>query len=139
MINMKRAVAFLPLYLAWAVGLDYLFDSASHDSNRFVPTWIVVGFVASALFVAVVSMRYLVRWARGAIPAQRHHLYVAILIAIVLSGLATDVLKGIAALLVGGHPWWVLLPIYTLGYVTCWAVLVFVTKAMAGRTSSKQD
>lgn len=127
MINTKRALLLLPLYLVAVIAVDVVFDSASPASSTSVPTWMVVGFIVSALAVAAIVLGYLVRRAGGKVPQQRHNAYMALLVAILVSGFVSDALKGLASLLLGGHPWWVLVPIYTIGYAVLWAVLEYAS------------
>jgi cytochrome c oxidase assembly factor CtaG len=132
-INTKRVLLLLPLYLVWVIAVDVLFASASPASSTSVPSWMVVGFVVSPLAVAGIVLWYLVRRASGEVPQQRHHTYMALLVAIMVSGFVSDALKGVASLLLGGHPWWVLVPIYTIGYAVCWAVLVYTANVLGRR------
>lgn len=136
MINTKRALLFLPLYLAWVIAVDLLFDSASTASSTSVPMWMVVGFIVSAFAVAGVILWYLIKRASGQISIQREHTYTALLVAIVVSGFVSDALKGLATLLLGGHPWWVLIPAYTIGYAVCWVVLDYTATALRRRAQS---
>lgn len=137
MINAKRILLYLPLYLAWAVAIDVLFNSAGPPGSKSVPTWMTVGFILSIVAVSGVVLRYLSRCAAGKMPQQRQHVYTALLAAIVVSGLVDGALKGAVWLLLGGHPWWVLVPIFTLGYAACWAVLVFMVNWLERRTGER--
>lgn len=96
-----------------------------------------VGFIVSAVVVAGLVLWYLSRRAAGKVPQQRQHVYTALLVAIVVSGFVDDALKGVAWLLLGGHPWWVLVPIYTLGYAACWAVLVLMVNWLEHRADDR--
>lgn len=135
MLNPRRLLILLPVYLAVAMGLDYLFDSSTRASTKALPAWVVVGFVVSTLLVAAAVTWYLMRRGCGIVSDQRHRTYMALLAAIVVSGLFTDVLKGVLSAALGGHPWWAMLPIYILGYLTCWAVLLIVLNRT--KTSSR--
>lgn len=137
MINAKRILLYLPLYLVWAVTIDVLFDRASPPSSKSVPAWMTVGFIVSAVVVAGVVLWYLSRRASGKVPQQRQHVYTALLVAIIVSGFVDDALKGVAWLLLGDHPWWVLVPIYTLGYAACWAVLVLMVNWLEHRADDR--
>ncbi|WP_083213410.1 hypothetical protein [Mycobacterium malmoense] len=139
MINAKRMLLFLPLYVVGAVTVDVWFDSASPPGSKSVPTWMTVGFIVSAVFVAGVVLWYLSRRAAGKVPQQRQHVYTALFIAIIVSGFVADALKGAAWLLLGGHPWWVLVPIYTLGYAACWAVLMLMVNRLERRTDDRSN
>lgn len=138
MINTKRVLLLLPPYLVWVIAIDALFDSAGSAGSTSVPAWMVVGFVVSALAVAGVTLWYLIRRASGKVPEQRHHSYMALLVAIVVSGFVSDALKGVASLLLGGHPWWILVPIYPVGYAACWAVLLFMVGRFDRRSSGNE-
>lgn len=96
MINAKRILLYLPLYLVWAVTIDVLFDSASPPGSKSVPAWMTIGFVVSAVVVAGVVLWYLSRHAAGKVPQQRQHVYTALLVAIIVSGFVDDALKGAA-------------------------------------------
>ncbi|ODR15023.1 hypothetical protein [Mycobacterium shimoidei] len=133
MINTKRALLLLPIYLVGMIAVDVLFDAASPASSTTVPMWMVVGFIICALAVAVIVLWYLVRRTSGKVPEQRHGAYMALLAAILVSGFVSDALKGVASLLLGGHPWWVLVPIYILGYAVMLAVLVYATNVLSRR------
>ncbi|PBJ29317.1 hypothetical protein XV03_24155, partial [Mycobacterium avium subsp. hominissuis] len=50
-INMKRAVLILPLYVAALTAVDMVFHSTRLNPSKSVPVWIVVGFIASAIAV----------------------------------------------------------------------------------------
>lgn len=133
-INTKRALLFLPLYLVWVLVIEGLFNSASPAGSKSVPMWMVVGFIVSAVVVAVVVIWYLIARGGGKIPEQRHHAYMAILIAVVVSGFVDDALKGVAFLLLGGHHWWALIPVFTVGYAVFCAVLVYSANWLDRRT-----
>lgn len=139
MINAKRILLLLPLYLVWTITIDVLFDSASPPGSKSVPTWMIVGFVLCAVAVAVIVFWYLLRRASGKVPEQRQHTYTALLVAIIVSGFITDALKGLARLLLGSHPWWMLVPIYTIGYAACWAVLVFMVNWLEDRADERKS
>lgn len=137
MINAKRILLYLALYLVWAVTIDVLFDRASPPSSKSVPAWMTVGFIVSAVVAAGVVLWYLSRRAVGKVPQQRQHVYTAFLVAIIVSGFVDDALKGVAWLLLGRHPWWVLVPIYTVGYAACWAVLVLMVNWLEHRADDR--
>ena len=139
MINTKRVLLFLPLYLVWAIAIDVLFDSAGPSGAKSVPTWTIVGFIVSAAAVAGAVFWYLFKRASGEVPAQRQHTYTALFVAIVASGFVDDALKGVAWILLGGRPWWVLVPIYTIGYAVCWVVLVLVATWLGHRAGEVDD
>lgn len=139
MINTKRVLLLLPLFLAWEIAIDALFDSGAATRSSSVPVWMVVGFVVSALAAAGITLWYLIRRQGGKVPQQQQHTYLALLVAIVVAGFVSDALKGAASLLLGAHPWWVLIPIYTLGYAVCWAMLVFMLGRFANHANDERS
>ena len=139
MINTKRVLLFLPLYLVWAIAIDVLSDSTGPSGATSVPTWMIVGFVVSAVAVAGAVLWYLIKRASGEVLQQRQHIYTTLFVAIVASGFVDDALKGVAWVLLGGRPWWVLVSIYTIGYAVCWVVLVLVANWLGHRTDDVQD
>lgn len=92
-----------------------------------------VGFIVSAVIVAGVVLWYLSRRAAGKVPVQRHHVYTALFVAIIVSGLVEDAFKGAAWLVLGGHPRWALVPICTVSYAACWAVFVLMVNWLEHR------
>lgn len=136
MINKRRAFLLLPLYLVWVLVIEGLFKSGGSTDAKAVPGWMVAGFIMSAIAVACVALWYLIARRGGKVPEQRHHAYLALLISVVISGLVDDALKGVAALIVPGPPWWVLVLVYAAGYAVFCAVLVYVANIFVRRTSS---
>lgn len=47
MINLKRAVLLLPVYIAAMIAVDVVFKSAHIAPSKPLPVWIVAGFIAS--------------------------------------------------------------------------------------------
>lgn len=139
MINKKRVVLLLPLYLALVIAIEMVFNHARLTPGKPVPLWLIVAFIATALAVAVIAIGYMVRRAVGKVPQQRHHTYMALLVAGIVSGFFSDALKGVASLLLHGQPLWILVPIYTLGYVVFCAVLVYTANRLERCTGDAQD
>jgi len=139
MINTKRVLLLLPLYLVWTIAVDVLFDSAGPSGGTSVPAWMIVGFIVSTVAVAGAVFWYLFKRGSGEVPRQRQHMYTALFVAIVASGFVDDALEGVAWILLGGRPWWVLVPIYTIGYAVCWVVLVPVANWLAHRAGDVAD
>ena len=61
MINVKRAVLLLPLYVAAMLAIDAIFHSSYLNASKSVPAWEVVGFVASAFAVVAITIWYVTR------------------------------------------------------------------------------
>jgi ABC-type uncharacterized transport system YnjBCD permease subunit len=137
MVNAKRILLYLPLYVVWAVTVDVLFDSATPPGSKSVPAWMTVGFIASAVIVAGVVLWYLSRRAAGKVPTQRHHVYIALFVAIIVSGLVEDAGKGAAWLIIGSHPWWALVPICTIGYAALWVAFVLMANWLERRADDR--
>jgi len=142
-INIKRSLLLLPAYLAVVITIDAVFIHTRLTPGRPVPLWLVVAFITTAVVVAIVAIWYVVRWAGGKVPQQRHHVYMSLLVGIVISGFIADALKGIASLVLHGQPVWVLVPIYTIGYAVFCAVLAYTanrfdrhSRDTQGRSSS---
>ncbi|BBN47212.1 MULTISPECIES: hypothetical protein [Mycobacterium avium complex (MAC)] len=58
MINLKRAVLLLPVYIAAMIAVDVVFKSAHIAPSKPLPVWIVAGFIASAIVVVAVGIWY---------------------------------------------------------------------------------
>jgi hypothetical protein len=127
-INARRVLLFLPAYVVWVVAIDLLFESADRTNTACGPLWMVVGFAVAAVSVAAVVLWYLLRCNSGQIPQNGQHTYMALLAGIVVSGFGTDALKGLAAVILGGYPWWLLVAISTAGYAICWVVIALTMK-----------
>jgi hypothetical protein len=125
MINKKRALLLLPPYLVVVIAIDMAFNHVHFSPGRPVPLWLIFFFIATAVAVTVVVIWYLVKHASGQVPQQRHHAYMSLLVAVIVSGFFSDGLKGVASLFLRGQPWWILLPIYTLGYAVFCVALVY--------------
>lgn len=132
MINTKRALLILPFFVAAMLAIDLVFDSAHLKAGKPVPAWMVAGFIASALAVVAVGIRYVTRRASGKIPQKREHAYVAVLVGVVVSGFVGDALGGIAALFLGGKSVWVMVPSYALAYVVLLWTIAFTMKVLDG-------
>ncbi len=139
MINVKRAVLLLPLYVAAMLAIDAIFHSSHRNAGKSVPVWIVVGFIVSALAVVAVGIWYITRRAGGRIPQKREHAYIAILVGVVVSGYVGDALGGVAALLLGGKSVWIMAPSYAVAYVVLLWVIAFTVKVLDRRTGDVDD
>lgn len=65
MIDMRKAVLLLPVYVALMVGTDLLFDSSGLDTRNDLPLWLVIGFTIMAVLVVLIVAWYLVQRTRG--------------------------------------------------------------------------
>lgn len=139
MINMKRAVLFLPLYVAAMITVDIVFKSAHISPSKPLPVWIVAGFIASAIIVAAVGIWYFTQRTAGNITQKREHTYLAIMVGVMVSGFVGDTVSGIAGLFMGGKSLWVMGPSYALAYVVLLWTIVFTAKVLDSRTGNIDD
>lgn len=47
-IDMRKAVLLLPIYVAWMVGTDLLFNSSGVNTSNDLPLWLIIGFTIMA-------------------------------------------------------------------------------------------
>lgn len=137
-INIKRAVLILPLYVAALTAVDMVFHSTRVNPSKSVPVWIVVGFIASAIAVVAVGIWYFTQRASGKISQKREHAYIAPPRR--RNGvLAGDVLGSIASLLLGGRSVWAMAPSYALSYVVLLWAIAWTSKALDSRAGNADD
>lgn len=136
-INTRRVLLFLPLYVVWAVAIDLLFHWSDRTSAASAPLWMTVGFAVAAVFAAAVTFGVLLRRARGRLSVQRQQTYTAILVGVVSAGVVEDLLKGAAFVLLGGRSWWVMIGVYAVGYAVMWAVVSFMLNRAASSATSR--
>lgn len=122
-INKKVVGLGFPIYVVWAVLIEIVFGSGNPASNTRVPVWMVVAFCVTAVVAAILVLSCVVRRKSGRIPEDRQRAYWALLVAIFVAGIVETAAKGAATLLLGGHPWWVLVPVFAVGYAAGWATL----------------
>jgi predicted permease len=132
-IDMRRAVLLLPIYVALMVGVDALFNSAGLNTRNDLPLWLVIAFTIMALAVFVIVAWFLVQKVRGKVPVKRERAYAGFLIALVISGFVDDGLKGLTSLLFHSRSIWISIPVYILSYVVLLAVGVYVLRKVAVR------
>jgi hypothetical protein len=133
MINLKRAVLFLPLYIAAMITVDIVFKSAHVSPTKPLPVWIVAGFIASAIIVAAVGIWYFTQRSAGKITQKREHAYAAIMVGVMVSGFVGDTVSGIAGLFMGGKSLWVMAPSYAVAYVVLLWTTVLTAKVLDSR------
>jgi hypothetical protein len=121
----KRNVVLLgfPVYAAVAVLAETMLGSGNPASRSHAPIWRVAVFCLTALTVTVVILRYVLRRTADKVPTGHQDFYWTLLVALVVSGVVESAGKGVATVLLGGHPWWALVPIFGLGYAALWAVV----------------
>lgn len=64
-IDMRKAVLLLPIYVAWMVGTDLLFNSSGVNTSNDLPLWLIIGFTIMAVLVVLIVAWYLVQRSRG--------------------------------------------------------------------------
>jgi hypothetical protein len=139
MINTKRALLLLPVYVAAMIAVEMLFHSAHLNASKSVPGWMVAGFIVSALIVVAVGIWYFTQRAAGKVPQKREHAYIALLVGVMASGVVGDAVSGVAALFMGGKSVWVMAPSYALAYVVLLWATVLTMKALDSRTGGVDE
>lgn len=139
MINLKRAVLLLPLYVAAMITVDIVFNSAHVSPTKPLPVWIVVGFIASAIIVVAVGIWYFTQRSAGKVTPKREHAYIAIMAGVVVSGFVGDTVSAIAGLFMGGKSLWVMAPSYALAYVVLLWTIAFTARALDNRSGNVDD
>lgn len=139
MINVKRALLLLPLYVAAMITIDVVFKSAHVNAAKPVPVWMVAGFIGSTIIVVGVGIWYFTRRAAGKVSQKREHAYIAILVGVMVSGFVGDIVSGIAGLFMGGKSLWVMAPSYALAYVVLLWTITFTAKALSNRVDNVDD
>lgn len=102
MINLKRAVLLLPVYIAAMITIDIVFKSAHIAPSKPLPVWIVAGFIASAIVVVAVGIWYFTQRRSSKVTPKREHAYIAIMAGVALSGFVGDTVSGVAGRFTGG-------------------------------------
>jgi H+/Cl- antiporter ClcA len=135
-INMRRVVLLLPVYVVLMVSLDSIFNSARFKTDNDLPWWLLIGFTLAALAVFLIVAWFLAQKARGKVPVQRERVYAGFLGALIISGFVDDGLRGLASLLFHSRSIWISIPLYILSYVVLLAVLVLIVNKVAAKPSS---
>lgn len=138
MIDMRKAVLLLPVYVALMVGTDLLFDSSGLDTRNDLPLWLVIGFTIMAVLVVLIVAWYLVQRTRGKVAPKRERVYMAFLIALVISGFIDDGLKALTKLIFHSMSIWILIPFYILSYAILLAVIVVVMNRVTTKSADTQ-
>ncbi|ORB75830.1 hypothetical protein [Mycobacterium scrofulaceum] len=139
MINLKRAVLLLPVYIAAMITVDIVFKSAHITPSKPLPVWIVAGFIASAIVVVAFGIWYFTQRRSSKATQKREHAYIAIMAGVALSGFVGDTVSGVAGLFMGGKSLWVMVPSYALAYVVLLWSIAFTVKALDGRAGNVDE
>lgn len=139
MINLKRAVLLLPVYVAAMITVDIAFKSAHVSASKPLPLWIVGGFIATSIAVVAVGIWYFTQRSAGNVTQKREHTYIAIMVGVMVSGFIGDTVSGIAGLFMGGKSLWVMAPSYALAYVVLLWTIAFTAKVLDNRSGNIDD
>lgn len=124
MINRKVLLLGFPIYVVVAVVVETLLGSGNPASRAYAPAWVVIGLCLTGFALAGVLLWYVLRRAAGKKPdLQQQAFYWVLLVALCASGVVESAGKGLVTVLLGGCPWWALLPIFAVGYAAGWATL----------------
>lgn len=137
-IDMRKAILLLPVYVALMVGTDLLFSSGGLHTRNDLPLWLIIGFTVMAVLVFLLVAWYLVQRSRGKVPPKRERVYMAFLIALVISGLIDDGLKALTKLIFHSMSIWILIPFYILSYAVLLSVIVIVMNRATAKSADTQ-
>lgn len=92
MINWRRILALLPIYVIAMTAIQTLFKSLNFDSPG-LPLWVIIGFLVCAL-VFVGFVVWAVRWrmVQGPIGQDKQRFIIAVLVGITASNIAESAL-----------------------------------------------
>lgn len=138
MIDMRKAVLLLPVYVALMVGTDLLFDSSGLNTSNDLPLWLVIGFTLMAVLVVLIVAWYLMQRSHGKVPPKRERVYIGFLIALIIWGFINDGLKALTTLIFHSMSIWILIPFYILSYAILLAVMVVVMNRVATKHTDTQ-
>jgi len=128
-INTKVVVLGFPIYVIWAVFLEIVFGSGNLTTGTRVPVGMVIAFCLIGFALAGGVLWYIIRRAARNKPDLQRDFYWVLIVALCVSGVFESAGKGLATVLLGGCPWWVLAPIFALSYAVLWAVgMVMLTR-----------
>ncbi|ORA07661.1 hypothetical protein [Mycobacterium arosiense] len=139
MIDMKRAVFLLPVYIAAMIAVDIVFKSAHVNATKPLPVWTVAGFIGSAIIVVAVGIWYFTQRRAGKVTQKREHAYIAVMAGVMVSGFVGDALSDMAGLFMGGKSLWVMAPSYALAYIVLLWTTAFTAKVLDNRAGNIDD
>ncbi len=97
-----------------------------------------IAFCLTGFVVAGVVLWLVLRRATGMTPDLRQDFYWTLLLALGASGVTETAGKGLAAVLLGGCPWWALVPIFAVSYAVLWAVVAVMLTRSSKSASTAQ-
>lgn len=137
-IDMRKAVLLLPIYVAWMVGTDLLFNSSGVNTSNDLPLWLIIGFTIMAVLVVLIVAWYLVQRSRGKVPPRRERVYMGFLTALLISGFIDDGLKALTKPIFHSMSIWILIPLYIVSYAILLAVMVVVINRVTTKPADTQ-
>ncbi|OBK12635.1 hypothetical protein [Mycobacterium asiaticum] len=137
-IDIRKALLLLPVYVAGMVGTDLLMNSDGLQTRNDLPLWLIIGFTIMSVTVLGLVAWYLGQRSRGNVLVQTERVYMAFFIALFISGLVSDSLKALTNLIFHSMSIWILIPFYILSYPVSLAVTVIVTNRIATKSAQPQ-
>jgi H+/Cl- antiporter ClcA len=135
-INMRRAVLLLPVYVVLMAAADSVFNSAGFSTTADLPWWLVGGFIVAAIAVFLIVAWFLVQKSRGNVPVQRERVATGFVIALIVSGFVDDALRGLMSLLFHSKSIWLSIPVYILSYVVLLTLVALIVNRFAMNPST---
>jgi H+/Cl- antiporter ClcA len=132
-INMRRTVLLLPVYVVLMAAVDSVFNSAGFNRKNDLPWWLTVGFTIAAIAVFLIAAWFLVQKARGNVPVQRERAATGFLIALIISGFVDDDLRALASLVFHSKSIWISIPVYILSYVVLLTLVALMVNKFAAK------
>lgn len=138
MINRKVLFLGFPIYVIVAVVVETLLGPGNLTSTAHAPAWMVIAFCLTGFAAASVGLWLVLRRAAGKTPNLRQDFYWTLLLALGASGVTESAGKGLATVLLGGCPWWALVPIFAVSYAVMWAVVAVMLTRSSRSASTAQ-
>lgn len=137
-LNIRRAVLLLPVYVVLMAAADSVFNSAAFSTKADLPWWLIAGFTAAAMAVFLIVTWFLMRKGRGNVPVQRERAATGFVIALIVSGFVDDALRGLTSLVFHSKSIWLSIPVYILSYVVLLALVVLIVNKFAAKPDRAQ-
>jgi hypothetical protein len=123
MINMRRVVLVLPIYVVTMTALEVVFRKTGLNTKGYIPLWLIVVFTLMALACFIIVAWFLTQKVRGKIAVNRERGYLAVVVAVIVSGFVSDGLRGLATLVFHGTPIWFRFRSFRMSYCSQWAFI----------------
>ncbi|WP_155766836.1 hypothetical protein [Mycobacterium intracellulare] len=138
MIDMRKAMLLLPVYVAWMVGTDLLFNASGLNASNDLPLWLVIDFTIMAILVVLIVAWYLTQRSRGKVSPKRERAYMGFLIALIIWGFINDGLEAVVKMIFHSMSIWILIPFYILSYAILLTVMVVVMTRVTTKPTDTQ-